>query len=382
MRARLAVVLLWVAACQSPEDIFEFRGTVVAADGAPVPGQTVSLARASGHDFGGCAGGLKPISSTTTDGGGRFGFDLFRVQVQNDLGGLSGGYQCLRFDTTIAGARSWVDVTPFVQQVPLGTLRPWEPRVQLDAADGGTLSFAPPLVDPEVQQALARALVTVAVPEGVLWQQELDFTDAGTQFTTPFPSALLEDRQATLKLESRRNVSITAQPNAQLVRFDTNATLGSLAAADAAASGGVTPASRGAACPAIATPCPLTDGLMTAVPLSLDRVTLGLAAPAVVRQVVVRGASPDIWPGTLVLRDPVSKEQRTLGMPVALAAGGGLIWFLPDGGPGGYLLSFFADGGVGGFFAEQVDPPLPASSQYEVVFSQPTTSLAEISLFE
>lgn len=379
MRTRLALALLWLAACQSPEDLFELRGSVARADGTPARGQQVSLSRMAHDWLGGCRDGRKAVSTTSADDGGAFGFELFRIQVQPDLSG-AGGPECLRFEADLEGARSWVDVAPTSQQVMLGRLRPWEPQAQVDV-DAGTLTFAPPLLAPGTEEYAAHARVSLAVAEGVLWTQELDFADAGAQFTAPFPAVLLEGRAATLTLEARQGVAIVAQPGAQLVRFDTQAELGNVPAAGGTASGGAPPPSRGAACPAVGTPCPLTDGLVGAVPLNDDRVTLELAAPLVVRRVVVRGASPDVWPGTLVLRDAVSGEERTLGTPVIPGVvGGGSYWLAPDGGLGGYLISYFPDAGVGAFFAAEVDPPLPAARRYEVIFPQPLTALAELSL--
>lgn len=395
LSVRLSVVTMMVglAGCGvAPEDLFHLRGRVVAqgaAETKPEPGLRVALGRGRprGKLFSAPCVTTKDVGASVTDEVGQFAFELFRAELELPEASADGA-ACLRLGAEVDGVSTWVDVENERQtrNTELGTLWVWRPDASLSEgpSDAGlVLGFETPPAVPDCVAQRVRA--TFGVDGGVWWDAVFELTDAGTgRVAQAIPPQWLEDRKGTLRLEAGAvgsvmvaqslGLTLDLEPTrARLARF------GALAETRVELEGQLTPQSRGAACPGFPSPCPLTDGDPS--PVSMDGGTvieLELAAPAVVRTVVVRALRYVPMPLKLSFLQLVDRESGERRMIAGFGADGGLVGPPGEGLPT-YGMPLFSE--LDGHLLLGVDPPLPASARYQLVFALPVEQLAEVSLF-
>ena len=393
MRSISLAMMLALAGCaESPEDLFHLHG-LVSSSGAPLGGQRVNLGRGRprGTMFSSPCLSTKDVEAGTTDQVGQFSFELFRAEVESPEASF-GGSACLRVSTDVDGASSWVDVENErdTRNTDLGALAAWHPAASLttEPSDGGlVLGFEP---QPPVPDCLARRVrARLAVDGGVWWEAIFELTDAGAaRIDQAIPPQWLEDRHATLHLEAAAvgSVTVTRSLSATLDLAPTGsrpARFGALTEAVLEVDGRLRPMSRGAACPAIGSPCPLTDGDPALVFLDGgNAIGIELDAPAVVRTVAVRSLSylaTEAWKlkfNFILHVQPDTGERR---MIAGIGLDGGLVG-PPGQGLESYGMPLFFE--LDGSLLLEVSPPLPAGARYQLVFAQPIDHLAEVSLFD
>ena len=305
---RCVVLTLACAGCTNPDDILAAHGTVASVD--PVEGQVVRLLRyinpqpnqfqAQQDQFLTDLCSLAtPLKEMGADSEGKFGFEVFRVETRRAL--------CFRVDAQFpSGSVAWSDLSFHGPETQLPTLLDWRAALWLD---GGVLHFDPPVPWPDdgppiqmsdgwhlgVQLTHREQLVTA--DGGIAWQAEDRFQipDASSEFEgyplyAREPLVLdelrLEDFDGTLSLIAH----LDSEQDGPLLSggpFPARMRAGE----QLALRGTRVPLSRGLGCPELATPCPLTDGELTAVDAGMiDEVSLNLATPAIVSAVVIRGA--------------------------------------------------------------------------------------------
>lgn len=384
MRAIAAGLLALTAACEAPEDLVVYRGSVV--------GETASIevlreARPLPWFSSRCVNAV-PHGAVTADAMGRYAVELTRAEV-------GGGFEpaCLRVQADfVSGARASVDVSrAFSPKMALPPLEDWAPGLTL--GDGGTLSYAPANTAPlgTCARTETGSFFRRETPELVhrVKVQRGDETVWAEINPTSLPEEALEDFSGTLALEATQTrcapASIGLPP--QLYDVPVQA-LWQAPDPHIAVQGHRVPASRGAACPQQKTPCPLTDGQLAPFALGLGQtgIYLELAADARIRTVVLRGVVSDLEAVTLLAFTDGGSSQQTVAVPVAAPFG------LDH--PAGTLLR---DGGLieasPRFVRVTLPEPTPPARRFVVQVpevtsgefgpSQPTLdTLSEVSLFE
>lgn len=296
---RYLILVLMFAGCTNPDDILVVRGLVSSID--TVEGQVVRLLRdveRQPNITDRCAHAI-PLKETRADVDGEYGFEVLRVETRS---------ACFRVEAAFSsGSVSWSDLELYSPETRLAPLLDWRAEPWLD---GGVLAFQPAVPWPDdlppartgdtlrlgIQLTHQEQLVTS--DGGLVWQAEdrHQVADASTE-VIGYPtyvreplvldSLRVEDFDATLTLTAsvldpdQESGLVSSGPLLTRVK----------AGAHLALRGGRVPLSRGLDCPALGTPCPLTDGDLTEVDAGLiDEVALKLIAPAHLSAAVVRGA--------------------------------------------------------------------------------------------
>jgi len=395
MRALVSMMGLLLGGCGvGPEDLFNFRG-LVSSSGQPVRENPIELARGKPIATGTssrCAP-TKTLATSSTDAQGRFRFEQFRAEVDPNEA-TTGLPACVRLAAELEGASSWIDLGDFGPTTDVGTLDVWRPEVGLtgDTGDGGlVLAFDPQPPVPESLARRVRASLVAVAGDGLLWDAVFALDDAGVaRIERAIPAQWLEDREATLRLEAEAVGSvITSRPLDPTLSLATSisrlARFGALTDTGLELSGGLRPPSRGAACPSVGSPCPLTDGALTWVPLDGGTVIeLTLEAPTEVRKVALRSrrylevadGSPHLSLDVISLVGVETGDVRVLA---GFDADAGMVGPLGEGVEAYGAPPFF---GRDGYFLLEVHPPLPAQRRFKLVFALPLEHLAEVSLFD
>lgn len=288
--------LLLLPACFNPDDILVVSGSLSSPD--PVAGQVVRLLRDPLANNGpGCAE-AKLFKETTADEAGNFSFDVFRAQAMKLTGG---GFFCFRVETSFpSGSTVFSDLQALTGADKLPPFPDW--RAHPTRVDG-VLRFEPlaPLPAEELlfegDQLVHRA-EWISEDGGLAWVMDdrvmAFLTGAGGIAPVRVPMVLddyaLEDFSGTVSL--RGQLTIMEEGTGP---FGSGATTLEARSGDTLQlTGGRVPLSRGLDCPGRGTPCPLTDGALTAVDAGMALpIVFTLAAPASLSAVVVRGAETD-----------------------------------------------------------------------------------------
>lgn len=266
---RRLVLLLVLASCSNPDEIFPVRGLVESPD--PVEGQVVRLLRnmqvVIPGDFTVCQPSTgTPFKETVASATASYRFDVFRVEAQS----LTGFERyCFRADTTFAsGSTASSDFEAIRFETVVATLRDWraEPRLENE-----TLVFEPPVPLPDELAPFPAHLnhrAQVVTGDGrVVWEVDDRFRDPVRlrYFREPMiiDEVRLEDfagdvvLRAELQPADLMTTGLTGTSRGPPVELVSGTRL--------AVSGALTPMSRGVPCSPFAAPCPLTDGDLTAV---------------------------------------------------------------------------------------------------------------------
>lgn len=283
--------LLLLAGCFNPDDILPVHGQLTSPD--PVSSQPVRLLRDSLAEGGPTCSEARPFKDTLTDEAGAFSFDVFRAQAQK----LTGfGQFCFRVETTFpSGSAAFSDIQRLDSELSLPTFPDWRAS---PARVDGVIQFEPAAPLPaeetfEGDQLVHRAEWFTA-DGGLAWVAEDRFLGpdrlGGCCLPARQPMGLndfvLEDFSGALRLSARiTEVSESVGPfggSATSIEVSSGQTL--------ALTGARVPVSRGLPCPALGSPCPLTDGELTSVDAGgAQGVSLTLATPVPLSAVVVRG---------------------------------------------------------------------------------------------
>ncbi len=380
--SRSLLLLLVLPACFNPDDILPVHGSVVSPDS--VEGQAVRLLRDPMALEAASCEGAKPFKQTTTDETGNFSFDVFRAQATK----LSGdGTFCFRVETSFpSGGSAFSDILALFGEEKLPPFPDW--RAQPRRVDGA-LHFEPlaPLAEPETAfegDQLVHRSEWLTEDGGLAWAADdrvLGF-DEVSGGVTPTRQAMglddyaLEDFSGVVTMNAR-----LTRPGEERGAFGTTPqTIEVRSGEKLALTGTRRPISRGLSCPAVGTPCPLTDGDLTPVDAGSQFFTLSLASPSSVSAVVVRG---------------VETESLLMGVLLFDADGGSLpivqhvlptsLW---NAGVPTFVLKPQPDGGVEfspksdpRFFTVTFDAGVPVS-EVRVGFASAVDRISEISLFE
>lgn len=300
---RRLVLLMVLANCTNPDEIFPVRGLVGSSD--LVEGQVVRLLRHAEEvhplDFTSCRpSAATPFKETATSAAGTYRFDLFRAETQS----LTGFERyCFRVETTFAsGSNASSDFEAIRFETTVATLSDWraEPRLE-----NGMLVFEPPVPlpdefvpaptpeqpSPRVTQLNHRAQV-VTGDGRVVWQVDDRFTVPLTSrhFREPMiiDGVRLEDfagevvLRADLLPADLMSLGLGGTTRVEPVELVSGTRL--------AVSGAQVPVSRGLPCPPFAAPCPLTDGDLTVVDgHAAQAVNFALPARPTLSAIVLRG---------------------------------------------------------------------------------------------
>ncbi|MFT3839204.1 MAG: hypothetical protein QM723_19640 [Myxococcaceae bacterium] len=399
MRQLLAAAALLLCACpEDPDEILHFSGTVTRSDAVtPLDGVKVALLRSSD---GNCTD-EQPWHEATTADGGHWSLDFFRGEIQpgyisNDTAGLT--RRCV---TTHAQFTSGADTNFISGSFDPLTVAPvmfeWQTPIALD---GGVVVFTP-LVPPEKLAEIDAAEtlyengiqheVQVKVGGRQIWKSSdlrYDFSNIqSTPDITPtvrvpmnVPDRVIEDFDAELDLVARANRKLSYPSSSVETTHDTPVQVNHLPANVLKVKHTGVPLTRGLSCAPLASPCPLTDGVLD--PIDFDAGVNGfvfdLRSPSKVEWIVLRDANVDLASLTpqLDLMDDAGTVIESL-QPQEIP---------PDDDLGVYLLDWrkFANGPQvltsAPIVQWSVDGGVPASS-VRLTFGAPVTRASELSLF-
>lgn len=377
MRASL-LLFLGLVGCFNPDDILPVHGRLSSVD--PVAGQVVRLLRDPQPLLGTSCAEAKPFKETVADEAGNFSFDVFRAQA-TQLTGL--GQFCFRVETTFpSGTYAFSDLLGLGGEVSLPTFPDW--RAQPSRVDG-VLHFEPAAPLPPEESFEGDQLVHRAEwyteDGGLAWVADdrvstsVDGAPVPTRQAMVFDELVLENFSGLVTLRARLTTTEEV-----VGPFGAGATTVELHSGDRLRLVGLRqPASRGFECPAVGTPCPLTDGDLTPVDAGTLVVQLTLPMPKMISSVVVRGA-----------------ETQSLGLQLVADDGGLLPLVLPEvfstsmwnGGLQNVVGVPQPDGGVEfesrsdpRFVALRFDAGIPVS-EVRVGFPGGVSRISEISLVE
>ncbi|MDP1823648.1 MAG: hypothetical protein Q8L48_10410 [Archangium sp.] len=383
MRRSFLALLLALPACFNPDDILPVHGSVTSPE--PVVGQLVRLLRDPVSTNGLSCEDAKPFKETAADEAGNYSFDVFRAQATklSDFGQF-----CFRVETTFpSGGAVFSDLLGLSGEVALPPFPDW--RAGPSRVDG-VLHFEPvmPLPPPEGTQLTHRA-EWFTEDGGLAWRVDdsvLAF-DAVTGVLAPsrqdlrLDDAALEDFSGGVQLRAR--VTTT---EAEAGPFGAGSTTIEVRSGqELPLAGARVPLSRGLACPAVASPCPLTDGDLTPVDVDAGSgpvflVSFKLATPVPLSAVVVRGAETESTLMAVVLFDADGGA-----LPLVQQVLPTSMW---NGGAPSFVRRPRRDGGFDfepqpepQFFTVALDAGVPIS-EVRVGFGGGVTRLSEVSLFE
>jgi hypothetical protein len=383
------VLLLLLSGCFNPDDILPVHGTVTSPD--PVAGQVVRLLRDPQPASGPTCEDAKPFKETAADQAGNYSFDVFRAQAMklSDFGQF-----CFRVETTFpSGGAVFSDLFGLSGDVALPPFPDW--RAGPSRVDG-VLHFVSvmALPPPEGTQLTHRAEWFTG-DGGLAWRVDDRVlaieADSGLLFPAQQPAPTsqdlrlddfaLEDFSGGVQLRARVT---TTEP--EVGPFGASSTTIEVRSGQTLPLAGTrVPVSRGLACPAVASPCPLTDGDLTSVDVDagtsdLFSVSLKLATPVPLSAIVVRGAETDALLMGVVLFDAdggaLPLVQQVLPMT---------LW---NGGAPSFVRRPRRDGGFDfepqpepKFVTITLDAGVPIS-EVRVGFGGSVTRISEVSLFE
>jgi hypothetical protein len=323
MRARS--VLCWLLAlgvggCERyPEEPIFAYGEVLHADGSPRPGLTLSLERAEAPLNGPLerpSVSFAPYTTATTGPDGRFTLELLAGDAQYFE--RAEGPFGVRFRLTAPLEEGQGAFLSFEQDddVELPTLRPWDSKLaSVEGAGGPMLTFSPPPPAPvlppaadvpslinldgtEVPMLPLEPAAVLQVHQGnqLIWQQR-----EATSPWAPTPWMLEDFASPEVQLRAMSTGSWGFEPlgaSSGYVDFRVEWRSERLPWP----AGALRPVSRGAECrPAIASPCPWTDGLLTPTLMEggmetfPEEVGVTLEAPTRLSRIVLRGMGVSPW---------------------------------------------------------------------------------------
>jgi hypothetical protein len=349
-----------------PDTFYSFRGAVETASRAPAAGAEVRLfvERDTRH-VGRCRGALARTFVTDADGG--YFTEALARELFDPARGPRGA--CVHLETDFdGGVKAWTELG-FVDgtQLALPRLSEWSPSPRLD---GGWLTFQPFSDDLGSLYGRPRAGHRVSLTSnGALgwFASDTSGRDGGAFGALFLGEAEVEDFDLELELDAYRTEPVPALGVSSLPPTDIERVTMAHGPTSLTVRGTSVPASRGAACPALGVPCPLTDGSLAsnAFASGLASVSLELPRSIAPGRIVLRGlASPG---GAAVLVTLDGAPLSTLADPFDLASFG-LDSLGFDGAP--LVLAFDAPAGVA------------PSSRVMLEFSPPLTQLSELSVFE
>jgi hypothetical protein len=372
-----ALVIVSLSGCFNPDDIFPLHGSVTSLD--PVQGQPVRLLRDAVIDGRSKCDDATAFKETTTDEAGNFSFDVFRAQAQK----LTGfGQFCFRVETDFPSQSLAFADLRLDTETTLPTFPDWRAQPRLE---NGVVHFEPltPLPAEETLEGdqLVHRAEWLTADGGVAWVMDDRFIDPQTgmlvRVPMPLDDAALEDFSGSVRMRAQ-----LSKFEAALGPFGGSGSLIEARSGETLQlTGSRIPVSRGLACPALGTPCPLTDGRLDAADAGTSQsLTLTLSTPVPLSAVVVRGAETDALLVGVLLKD---------------ADGGALPlvqYLLPtstwNGGAPSFMRRPRRDGGFDvlqqsstRYFVVALDASVPISS-VTVGFAGGVSSVAEISLFE
>ena len=300
MPRSIALVLLMLAGCFNPDDIFPVHGSVTSID--PVEGQVVRLLRDTAPALGPSCTDAQPFKETTVDAAGNFSFDVFRAQAMK----LTGGSPfCFRVETTFpSGSTVSSELLAISGEETLPAFPDW--RAQPSRVDG-VLRFEPvqplPAVESFEGPQLAHRAQWHTEDGGLAWAADdlVSAFDPVTMSLVPTRAPLqvddfaLEDFSGTAVLHARLTIigteeNVFGNRSAHTLELKSGDTL--------ALAGHRAPISRGISCAPYADPCPLTDGALTPVDAGVitgtnSLMTFTLPAPTVLTAIVLRSVETD-----------------------------------------------------------------------------------------
>lgn len=355
----LVVAMVSLAGCFNPDDIFPLTGRVESVD--PVDGQVVRLLRQ--NVVGVCDLTQASAFKQATVDGGFFGFEVFRAEAQRltDQGAF-----CFWAETTFpSGSTAMSELDNISGVTGVGVLRDWRAHPRLD---GGVLEFDPPIpvqafTDPNLPTlaTLHQRATIRSADGGLIWlADDLYYvdTDGGLGLDRRpmvIDEVRVEDFAGVVTLTAK--IDEQGDPNSLFGSTGTSTTLRS--AQTLAVQGAQVPLSRGLPCAIVGTPCPLTDGDLTAVAMaqSVGELTFDLPQPTVLRAVVLRNVELDM-PSVmidLIAEDGGSTQQVEALLPSESQTRESVPRLLDDGG-----VDFTQ--GVAFFTVIAIDAGVPTSS--------------------
>ena len=323
---RFALVVLVFSGCMNPDEIFPLHGAVTSVD--PVEGQVVRLLRQIQPGGAPCQSSQGTLfKEAQADTEGTYGFEVFRVEARS----LSGSDTfCFRIDASFpSGSAAWTDLGTPGAELTLAPLFDWRPGLSLDA---GVLHFEPPVpwpadLEPVLSEGrwflgmqLTHRAQVVTEDGGVLWQADDRFQVSdgvlrvfhAKREPLVVDDVRLEDFAGTLSLSA--SLFDPDQLPRGLSYFQNKPPTGMRGGERLSLRGNRVPVSRGLACPALATPCPLTDGDLTEVDAGMiNEVPLELTRPIMLSAVVLRGAEV----GSGLINVVLTQEDGGVAMEVA-----------------------------------------------------------------
>lgn len=382
---RCVVLTLTCTACTNPDDILAVHGRVQSVD--PVEGQVVRLLRYINDQpnvyLSDPCSLATPLKETRADAEGNFGFEVFRVETRRA--------SCLRIEAIFpSGSVAWAVVPLYFYgpETQLPPLRDWRAAPWLD---GGVLHFDPPVPWPDEPPVGSQGIrlthreQLVTSDGGIAWQAEDRFQlpDAGSEVPgfyqyarepLVFDELRLEDFNGTLSLSAFLEDPEQTRSVLSSETFPARMTAGGRLALR----GTRVPLSRGLGCPALATPCPLTDGELTEVDAGLiGEVPFHLINPAIISAVVLRGA----WVADERIRVVLAQDDGGVAGefegtvpkvdPRAFPSSGSTYQRLPDGGYAQLRLTYLVI---------PLDAGTP-TSQVTLQFPAGLARIKEVSLF-
>lgn len=266
-----------IAGCLNPDDILPIKGTV---DGADRP---LQLSRGLNPEGGECTD-WKRLKEGTSNADGSFVFDVFRAQAMN----LSTFDPfCFLVETTYDnGTHVSSTIEALFGELKLLHFPAWTPALR---REGGFVRFEPLAQRDETQVVLHT--VEAKRGEQTVWRA-VDLGLGGLSFE-PMPRALPDDPRIYDEFGGELSVSgryfpmpmQSMGPIESLPAPEVKATSPELLTLSATQ----VPPSRGATCEGLPTPCGLTDGQMTGVPLDgAMSLTVNLSPPSMPSLVVLR----------------------------------------------------------------------------------------------
>ncbi|WP_257448063.1 hypothetical protein [Archangium lipolyticum] len=335
-RASLLALSLLASGCGTlyPEDPLFVYGRALRADGTPLAGTALMFQRKAAYDGSTpTPSGFEPFREVTTEPDGSYTLELLVKEISTQVRDYSFSPHAFRLHRQEEdGSETWVGFDLHGGDVEVPTLRPWRADLHTTpTADGVMLALGAPLPSLEIPPSATFGDWTVIEPDGThhiepnpsppsLWL-ELRSGD-GLLWWNPNPKgtetlavsrSILEDfatpvARTSVFIDGNWSFKPLVSLNDSYLSFYVEWASPPLALP----SGGLVPASRGAACEPFVDTCPLTDGkLETIKSVPLNELRVRLPAPKKLRQAVVRGFASAGDPEAVVVEGSVDGQEWT-----------------------------------------------------------------------